>query len=1471
MAEESFRITGDSSEAVNCLFDLASAWNKVDKSMLTAKGTFLTVEGYLRKQTDMVRNLILAKVKQIEVEKRVQELWAKTPQGKLEALRAEIAMTEKAYRMDAEWEQKRFENWLKNEKLKEAYEANFMNRRVDQQREEARKRQAIVKEISLKMDATKFTDQNFGARGAGASTSEIAATNIAIAQYQKVAVAAGLTHAQQMRLLGDYLGGVRRVYTAAEQMVLPALDRIIKKHNQEGDAAARAAEKAALAQRRAMAGVSTSYESANSAGRQMLLSWGSMVRLVTIQTLHMALGRLTHAAFQAGRQFMELTQQISEIRIISLEAQYSFEQWMTTISSLSSEYGKATKDVAEGFYQLISNQTAKGAQAVSFMADALMFARTAVTSVTTAVELGSTAVNAYGYSASQSQEIFAMFMKTIELGRLRAEDMNATFGRAASQARILGVEMTEFLAIYSVLTKMGVDSPEAMTLFNEIIRNLIKPTKEMKAWFNEKYGTESISAIISMRTFIGLLHDMETAAQASGNKLEWLSDMFSRARGMRGGAGLFTSGTMQRVDKEQTQIIQSPDEYKQKMEEAINPRNYAYKLQQMTETFKNHLMLNVVGPILESVAKLGDKDGLVQVFQSAQAAIAPLVDLIKIASKIVFFFAQNTRQLAMAFVTLRIVWKFFAIAAIYDSETLTRRYQLFGATIKTVENAQRNLAFTTKLYMGIAQAGIALLITSIITMFAEASAKAEQFRMEAEDAIKDLHQIFERRKDAEDVTNKNTVKGFFVTSEEYRRALDERYQVTLNHVSAISKLFNTLAEMQKQIWENIVKNIQTSWDAYIDGLKDQLEDFRSKHREAERGAKESETAAWEGRHKGNTDIFDENLKKTDDDVAASMQTYAQYFKYLDDMRLEYKEKAKSGDPDDIARLRKLYNEEAALAKRYYDYLDKMKDDKLKGSGGRKLHAESENAAVARAAIPAAQQFLTNVRASQQNSFTETQKIQEAKAVEYEAKAKEQKRTIEKLQKDFHEFDKLAKHDPTQMPHFLDDPKASIAEWERKTKNLSAALRSAIENLTNNPELKKSMADALKASEDEVARMKQRLIMEQELKTIREKIQKAKDDSKAVVEEKQKLVAQLEGEQKNAVQDAKDIQARISKIFPEITLFRDTDFKQNSYISAAFKKGVELGFVKPEKASGPKGEYREAYSGEMNRDALKQALGNAAVDLGRAKTPEEIEKATKTFNNILNFIQLVARGIGESRSLAETYRGDRNPNIKPVGPNNFDSEQFDSAGRWMGTKWTGVKDQLTVGELAQRSMNLVGSIKELYDKRAALEAQTIALQEQMIANMPKLTDAQNNLAARLAEMGANAQQQNLLIKGIQELIDEMKKLIDRFPVPKAAGGFLTGGIPGRDSIPIMAMPGEYVVNARATAQFLPALEAINRGHGLQGFASGGYIAPSGNSSVSNTTSVGGIYITVQGGDTSEETVQNIATQLRRELRRGTVSL
>ncbi|MBN0039390.1 phage tail tape measure protein [Cellulosimicrobium cellulans] len=73
---------------------------------------------------------------------------------------------------------------------------------------------------------------------------------------------------------------------------------------------------------------------------------------------------------------------------------------------------------------------------------------------------------------------------------------------------------------------------------------------------------------------------------------------------------------------------------------------------------------------------------------------------------------------------------------------------------------------------------------------------------------------------------------------------------------------------------------------------------------------------------------------------------------------------------------------------------------------------------------------------------------------------------------------------------------------------------------------------------------------------------------------------------------------------------------------------------------------------------------------------------------------------------------------------------------------------------------------------------------------------------------------------------------------ATGGRVTGGIPGQDSVPILAMPDEFVVKATSARKHARLLEAINNDR-LPGYANGGQVLATGPTPAPRAVPVGGV--------------------------------
>ena len=125
---------------------------------------------------------------------------------------------------------------------------------------------------------------------------------------------------------------------------------------------------------------------------------------------------------------------ISEIKTITQESKISTDSWIASLRSVSDAFGLSLLDTAEGAYEAISNQIVDATTALGFMSEAAEFARATVSTLGQSVNLLSSILNAFNINAIHTERIAAVLFKTIELGRVRAEDMADTIGATAKLA-----------------------------------------------------------------------------------------------------------------------------------------------------------------------------------------------------------------------------------------------------------------------------------------------------------------------------------------------------------------------------------------------------------------------------------------------------------------------------------------------------------------------------------------------------------------------------------------------------------------------------------------------------------------------------------------------------------------------------------------------------------------------------------------------------------------------------------------------------------------------------------------------------------------------------------------------------------------------------------------------------------------------------------------------------------------------------
>lgn len=320
--------------------------------------------------------------------------------------------------------------------------------------------------------------------------------------------------------------------------------------------------------------------------------------VLAAQVIHRAFASITTEMGRGVKEAAEFSKSIAEIRTIAQDNQLAFEQWAGGVRGLSDEFASPLADVAAANYETLSNQVAEGTQSFKFMAESQKFALATNSTLEQSVNLLSSAINGFGLETTDTFRISAAFFKTIDLGRLKAEDLANTFGRVAPLARELGIGFEEVLAVLSVLTRQGVPIDEAMTQLSNLMNATLKPTKAMKTLFKE-LGVEAGDAAFETYGFAGFLGILAKEAEKGSAEL---SSLFENIRGRKAVAGLL--GNEGEFESDLAQIQGSLTEFGNAVDEVLT--NRGFKFQKEVNKIKNFFVVDLGDTALKHLEKLSD-------------------------------------------------------------------------------------------------------------------------------------------------------------------------------------------------------------------------------------------------------------------------------------------------------------------------------------------------------------------------------------------------------------------------------------------------------------------------------------------------------------------------------------------------------------------------------------------------------------------------------------------------------------------------------------------------------------------------------------------------------------------------------------------------------------------------------------------------------------------------------------------------
>lgn len=194
----------------------------------------------------------------------------------------------------------------------------------------------------------------------------------------------------------------------------------------------------------------------------------ALVRTLTKVVAAAGIGKMLQSAFTGGTAFESA---MAKVGTIADTAKVPLESLSSQVLQVSGDMHIGANEIAEAAYQAISAGQDTG-NAVAFAGQASMLATAGFTSTTSAVDILTTALNAYGKSADEAGHVSDVLLTTQNLGKTSVDELAGSMGRVIPLAAAYNVSLENLSSGLAIMTANGIATAEASTYTKSMLNEL---------------------------------------------------------------------------------------------------------------------------------------------------------------------------------------------------------------------------------------------------------------------------------------------------------------------------------------------------------------------------------------------------------------------------------------------------------------------------------------------------------------------------------------------------------------------------------------------------------------------------------------------------------------------------------------------------------------------------------------------------------------------------------------------------------------------------------------------------------------------------------------------------------------------------------------------------------------------------------------------------------------------------------------
>lgn len=251
-----------------------------------------------------------------------------------------------------------------------------------------------------------------------------------------------------------------------------------------------------------------------------------------------SIGALSVAVIKVGSEYENAAAKVSTLVD---ENVLSMNKLSTNMISVSNKTGQAASEIAEATYEALSaGISGTEDQITGFVEKTAKLAKAGFTTTASAVDVVTTAINGYGLSVEDADDIANQLIVTQNLGKTTVDELASSLGRVIPTASAFKVSLGNVNSAMAIMTASGIATAEATTYLKSMLNELGDTGSDVSAVLKEKTG-KSFAELMESGMTLGDI--MSILGESVNNDATAFANLWSSQEAGTGALSILNAGT----------------------------------------------------------------------------------------------------------------------------------------------------------------------------------------------------------------------------------------------------------------------------------------------------------------------------------------------------------------------------------------------------------------------------------------------------------------------------------------------------------------------------------------------------------------------------------------------------------------------------------------------------------------------------------------------------------------------------------------------------------------------------------------------------------------------------------------------------------------------------------------------------------------------------------------------------------------